>query len=721
MTTPDGGSLENQDGVDVDGFWLRLARDADSSASSFFDANVRTRVINDIRQFQSEHAEGSKYFTDAYRLKSKLFRPKTRAAIRKNEAVAAGAYFSTEDVMTVRATDDDDPLQLAAADLLHELMQLRLTRPHPDGMPWFLTCMGAYQEAQSVGIVASFQSWKYNEQKKIDRPDSTLMPIENVRFDPAADWRDVVNGSPYLIIYWPMYLKDVKAKMKRRDDEAVDGGETPWRPYRDTEILAASKSSDTIRLAREQQGTDSTQANTADSNYSVVWVHQNFIEVDGVDVMFYTLGTERLLSDPVPVEDVYPQGRPVVIGFAVVEAHKGYKSSLSSLTRDTQAEINDVANLRIDNVKLRLHKRYFAARGKNIDLRSLTRNSPSSVTLMDNPTSDVKVVTTDDATSSSYQEQDRLNLDFDDLAGVFSGSSVQSNRQLNETVGGMEMLSANATQVSEYQLRTFTETWVEPVLRQVLTLEQAHESDARILTAAAKAAGIDPMQVTEAMLVQQVMLSVNVGVGAVNPQMQLQRFVGAMKLVSEMLGGDFLRRPLSEPERAIVKEVFGKSGYKDGSRFLMPESEEEDPQVAQLKEMIQQLQQRLALKEDPALTQAKVAKLQSETELNETKKILQQVEATNRRVEALYSAMSTAQTAVSVPGVTPVADAIAKSAGFQDLDDGEIFPADERGGVPVAPRPIPKNTDPRFPANPERGMMSGIETGGRSLLGGNVQ
>jgi hypothetical protein len=691
-----------QDSTQHDGYWLRLARDANTSASTFFDVNVRNRVIQDIRQFQNEHPEGSKYFTDAYRLKSKLFRPKTRAAIRKNEAIAAGAFFSTEDVVNVGPVDKDDPQQIGAAKLQQALLQLRLTRPHPHGLPWFLTCQGAYQDAQTVGVVASFQKWLYNERKKVDRPEVLLLPVENVRFDPAADWRDVVHSSPYLIVHWPMYLKDVRARM--RPDEK--GGQAKWRQYADGEILAASKQSDTIRQAREGNGTDSKQANTAENDFTVVWVHQNFIEIDGLDVMYYTLGTERMLSAPVLTEEEYPQGRPVVIGFAIVEAHKAYPASVCSLTRDVQVEINDLANKRIDNINLMLNKRYFAARGKNIDLRSLTRNSPASVTLMENPKTDVEVIRTDDATASSYQEQDRLNLDFDDVSGVFSGSSVASNRQLNETVGGMQLLTANANQVSEYQLRTFVETWVEPVLRQVLVLEQTFETDTQILTAAAQAAGIAPEEVTEAMLVQESLLAVNVGIGAINPQMQLQRFVAAVKLLSEILGPDFLKRPLSPAEREIVKEVFGKSGYKDGSRFLAPEQEEEeeDPRLLQAMQVIEQLQQALAAKHPPEVVAAQVKKLLAEADLKK-------VEATTKRVESLYSAMNTAQVAVTTPGVTPVADAIAKSAGFEDQNAGTIYPPAGPAQALAPAARIPANTSPLLPANPQRGMRSGLESG----------
>ena len=84
---------------------------------------------------------------------------------------------------------------------------------------------------------------------------------------------------------------------------------------------------------------------------------------------------------------------------------------------------------------------------KRVNLRSLVRNIPGSFTLMDDPEKDVQVQETQDVTSSSYAEQDHLNLDFDDVARAFSGSSVQSNRNLNETVGGtsrQRMLTGNS-------------------------------------------------------------------------------------------------------------------------------------------------------------------------------------------------------------------------------------------------------------------------------------
>ena len=93
--------------------WLTIARDAFVGSTNYFDNSIRFDIEQDIRQFQSVHPAGSKYLTDTFRARSHFFRPKTRSAIRKGEATAAEALFATEDVLSVAAEDDENPVQQA--------------------------------------------------------------------------------------------------------------------------------------------------------------------------------------------------------------------------------------------------------------------------------------------------------------------------------------------------------------------------------------------------------------------------------------------------------------------------------------------------------------------------------------------------------------------------------------------------------------------------------
>lgn len=660
--------------------WLSLARDAYQSSNSYFDASIRNGVEADLRQFQGQHPQGSKYLAESSRGRSKLFRPKTRAVIRKNEAAAAEAFFSSNDVLSVRPEDDNDDLQRASAAVMQELLQYRLTKT----IPWFLLLIGAYQDAMAVGVVASYQYWEFNPKKKIDRPAIRLIPVENLRFDPGADWTDPVGTSPYVIELIPMYIKDVKARMQRVDPKT---GEAKWHQLDDAVIATAAKSyGDTIRQQREGQGRiDSKYQTQANNQFNIVWVHKNIIEIDEVDYVYYTLGTEHLLSDPQPLEQAYFHGkRPYVVGCSILETHKIYPSSVPRLTKDVQAEINEVANQRIDNVKLALNKRYFAKRNKQVDLRSVTKNVPGSVTLMQD-TDDVKVVEFNDVTGSSYKEQEILNLDFDDVAGSFSTSSVQSNRKLNETVGGMRLLDTNANQVSSYQLRTFVETWVEPVLRQLVALEQYYETDEVLIGLAGQAAkivqryGIDA--VTDDMLMQQFTLNVNVGLGATNPMDQLKQFVDGMTALRDMLAdGTLINFGLNVEE--VIKELFGKLGYKDGARFF--DMDDQNPQVAQLKATIAELQAQLQAKVDPRLLEAQIRKIDAEIASLGVRDTKDKAQAVKTGVEAAFSAMQAGEVIAAVPQVAPIADEVMKAAGYTVPNPVGVDP-----NFPIPPAPAP--------------------------------
>ena len=188
-----------------------------------------------------------------------------------------------------------------------------------------------------------------------------------------------------------------------------------------------------MRRAREGGRSDSKEDfKNAVTDYQTIWVVRNIFRIDNRDWLWYTIGVDVMLSDPVPVESVYLHcddgKRPYVIGSSVLETHKPYPCGVATLVKDLQAATNEVSNQRIDNVRLAMNKQYFVKEGNNVDIKTLLRNVPGGVVRMQNPQSDVNVVSTPDVTGSSYNEQDRINVDFDDLAGQFSQGSVQSNK-----------------------------------------------------------------------------------------------------------------------------------------------------------------------------------------------------------------------------------------------------------------------------------------------------
>jgi hypothetical protein len=592
----------------IEDFWLRIAREAYEDSSDWVDSNLREQWEKSISLFNSKHPPGSKYNTGSYEKRSRFFRPKTRTAVRNLQSAMAVAFFTNEDVLSVQPRNPNDLEQVAAAAVSQSIMQYRLTNT----IPWFQTMSAALQDAAVQGVCVSHQYWEYEEQEESylnvdnqnrpvmdeegkpvvtnqktsikDKPIIEMVSPENIRIDPASDWSDPIESSPYVIQLIPMYVQDVRQKM-------VEG---EWIDIPVGELLASEtdEEDNTTRMIRDEHREDrlDNDAGYGDiDSYKIVWVHKNIVKKEGIDWCYFTAGVDAMLTEPKPLQEMYPWlrngERPYVMGYTNVESHRIYPAGTVELTQELQAAANDIWNQRFDNVRLAMNKRYHIRRDRNIDLDALFRSVPGGAVEMDDPDTDVRVIDTRDVTGSAYAEQDRINMDFDELQGNFSTSTVQGARSLNETVGGMSLMASNSGTVTEYVLRTFSETWVERVLKQLMRLEQYYETDAVILELAGDAAAQvnDQFQgAVDDLLKYEVLLKVNVGISATDPLRKVQNLVSGIQMLGELPG---FAESLNVQE--VVKEVFSQLGYKDGERFV---NMEEDPRVAEMAAQLEQMQ-----------------------------------------------------------------------------------------------------------------------------------
>jgi hypothetical protein len=620
----------------ADGFWLSRARDAYSGGRDWFDNSIRKVLEANMAHFRNQHAPGSKYHSDVYRKKSHSFVPRSRAMVRRTEAATAIAFFATRELLNVEPINDAKPEQRDGAQVKHALINYRLENT----VPWFLLVIGAAQDASNTGVVISRQTWKFKTRPKMmldvyedsvtgelsyeetqdtetiyDQPDIQLVPVENLVIDPACDWMDPINSSPYLIELVPMYVYEIEEKMRQTNPRT---GKPEYRTL-DRSLLGAAihQDWDSIRRMREGARVDKYEHTSFVNAYQKVWVHRNIVRVDDRDWCYDTLGTELVLSDPEPIEDVYPHlppmRRPYSMGTLAIETHKLYPMAPMEMVSETQRDLNDIRNLRMDNVKLGLNKRYFIRRGAGVDITTLLRNVPGSGVLMNNPDGDVKETQPQDVTSSAYQEQDRINLEFDEVGGSFSAASIGSNRKLNETVGGMTLLSADASQVKEYEIRTLAETWVEDVLEQVSFLEQTYESDVEVLESVAATARLPLDRVVE-VLKAKVRTICNVGFNATSPERRMAKIMLAIEAFSKF--APHMLQGLDPLE--LAKEIFGAVGFRDATRFFPNLNGQEDPRILQLQQQIQELQQIIDTKQIEVQGRVQVAQVTGEYRLAAT-------------------------------------------------------------------------------------------------------
>ena len=601
---PASGSTESTMS-ESDAWAIQKARQIYVSSANYKAQNVTNQWERNLLHFRNQHAPGTPYGRADWK-RSRTFRPKTRANVKSQEASAAAAVFSTRDIMSVEARNPNDLENVACSEVVKEIVQYRL---ETNALSWFLTVIGAYQDTKVYGVCISHQNWDYqvkvetvpavdeqgqpimgtvvgengeSEQIPMGREQKTviqdnlavdLIEPENFGFDPMCDWRNPAQTSPYLLWMKPIHAGDALALMKQAHPKYGP----IWREYSLQQILSTRREIDNrTRRAREGYERIDPVNDQSGNPFTMVWAHLNVQRVEGVDLAWWTMGTELVLTDPIPLREMYPWlkvgERPFVVGTSTVEAHRNYPAGDVEQAAPLQEEINKVANQRLDNVLLVLNKRYFVRRGSQIDLDALVRNVPGGGVMVNDPEKDVEVVSTPDVTSSSYQEHDRLATELDELVGGFSNSSVLNNRQLNETVGGLDRIASSAGAVQDYGVKVFFETWLEPVLGQIVRLEQLYESDEVVLALAGdksqafKRLGHD--KPTDELLTRDLVVQINVGLGNTDPMMRVQRLVYGLSQVGSLPG-------MSDRMRTdeVANEIFGALGYKNSKRFFLSDQE----------------------------------------------------------------------------------------------------------------------------------------------------
>ena len=660
--------------TETDHDWIERFKRAMKISEDHYNSKLQTAWARSYRAVQNRHFNGSKYDTFRYKNRSKLFKPKTRAAVRKNDATAAASLFSTEDVVSVTAERPSDKLQATTARFVHEALNYRLDRSNKWAGPnWFLTSMGARHDTQIAGICVSKQFWEYEErlvptyvdvevpypvldpagmpvvdmmtgeplmetvieegiQDEIevfrDRLMITLLPAEHARIDYTGDWRDPIQEGGFFIADYPMRLDDVEDIIKQNSDRNRMGGRA-WRTDIDTKALTTARDARSgstqagVRRARDD-GQDRYEGAFRGKDNETVWLHECFYRVGGEDWHFWVLGDNTLLSDPRPTIESYPEqngDRPYVRGLGALEPHKTHPMSPVESWQPIQNEINDTTNLSLDAMKMAISPITKYKRGAGVDLKQLQNRGPDAAIAYSTSPDEVVFDRAPDPSANSQAYIDRMAVDLDELAGVFSGASVQSNRNLNETVGGMNLLSNSANALTEFDLRVWVETWVEPVLSQCINLIKRYESDEVVIAIAGEraglienlvagedqSAGLDPKKeeaqaekanpfqppVTIAQVLDnldraQVTVRVNVGIGALDSTQRMQKFMAGLKGTLELM------EPLKEQgvtlnASAVIQELWGLVGYKDADRFFTKDEQEEGgpPPEVQL-EMLKQ-------------------------------------------------------------------------------------------------------------------------------------
>lgn len=591
---------------------LQMIGDAETISREYQDQVLTAALNRTYRAWRNQYSTDSKYLTPAYRGRSRVFVPKTRSAVRKNQAGAAAALFSTDDAVSVTAEHEDDPIQRAVAAVIGEDLNARMNRSsRKTGVQWFQSAMGAHLDAQRTGVCISKQYWEYKtveettieirsgfdemglpyeEEVEVttvrvirDRPVVSLVPIENVGIDPAAPWMDPVGLGGWFYCRYPMRLVEAREMIATQTGQA-------WLPDIDDGLLLKGRMEDARDTTRRQRegGTDRLQDNKRSGDWDVIWIQENFIRIGEVDWHFWSVGRHGYLSKIRPVREVYPAHdgeRPYRMGVAQIDPHMVFPMSPVESWAPLQHEINEITNLRLDTLKRAIAPLVMVKSGRKVDLASLQNRGRPEAILSLQSFEDVKMEQTPSPPAQSFTEASTMAAHFDELSGTYSTSSVQNDRRLNETVGGMQLAANASNAVSEFDLRVWVETWVEPVLRQVVQLIRYYENDETMLAVAGAKArvmakfqempGLSEFDRTE------LSLRVNVGIGSSDPMQKLGKLRAAVEMLTPFLE-QLKMEGITFDGEAIIEEVMGAAGFRDGRRFFKfgePAQPQPDPEL----------------------------------------------------------------------------------------------------------------------------------------------
>lgn len=583
---------------------LRLVGSAEDLSRDHQTQVLHRPLIQSYRAWRNEHHEGSKYLGHGWRGRSKLFVPKSRSSARKAMAASAAALFSTEDTVSVTAEHEDDPIQQASAKVINEDLNYRLSRKsRKSGIPWFQIAMGSVLDSNLTGISCSKQYWEYEEvesgnfedsqevsideetgeerievvQKPImrtvrDRPMIDLIPVENILVDPAAPWFDPIQLGGWFICRYPMHLTDAKTMMS----QASKSGNISWIEDISDEVLLKGRIDEERSATRRirEGGTDRYERRAHVGDLDIVWLNENFMRVGGKDYTFWSIGRYAYLSEVREVHEAYPEqdgDRPYVFGVGQMDPHRVFPMSAMESWQPLQQEINDLTNLRLDSLKRNIAPLAKIKRGKNVDTTAVQRRGRPDALLMVDNMDDVQFEKVAGPDGAAYQETSVASNNMDELSGTFSSSSVQNNRQMNETVGGMKLMSGSSNSITEFDLRVWVETWVEPTLRQVVRLLRFYENDEVVLgIAGSKAQVLEKFNYIPTLSDIEhtdVMLRVNVGIGSADPMQKLGKLKAAMDMLLPMFT-EMKGEGVSLNSQELIAEIFGAAGFRDGMRFF---------------------------------------------------------------------------------------------------------------------------------------------------------
>ena len=449
-----------------------------------------------------------------------------------------------------------------------------------DGL--FTQFVWAFQDIINIGICVGKFRWVLNEYD--DKPEFVLYPPEQV----YHDMTHAITQRKRYFIFENWSTREELLELGY-EDSLIDKLE-PTTP--ETQIVRQTRhvnERDPLQDPKPNEYSSGGKYNETGKNEVIkaeekfVWF-ETFYKEKG-KIFFGAHSGDTVLKEP--EESVYGRRYPIVYGQCLTEAHKAIGEGFPQPLEGVQESINAHLNQRKDNVSLALNGRTIVSRFANVDLMSLTRSRAGGVTLAD----DVNGVIDrpfNNVTQTSYTE---AAVD-DNMMQEMSGVTPQKQglgAETKATVAQINLSESNAK--IDLFAAIVKETFFVDFFSVLAGLIQRFETDAAILRVANENfRDLNPTGVHIFDLGDEVDLEINVGLGAVGRQFEVQQNMLAMdraNMSNQAMIGLLQSGAVTAQQVRLIdttkffEEILPKLGHKNVQDFFFEVAPPPQPQGGQ--------------------------------------------------------------------------------------------------------------------------------------------
>lgn len=446
--------------------------------------------------------------------KSHIFFPVVNTKVKRILASFQESYFSNDEFAKINANgDSEDEIKIAQS---------------LQGATDYYTCkiklFDNFSKIFLSGIVYGTAIVKVMWAG--DKPRIDQLDIDNVFFDPSArSFEDV------RVVIENIFLTkgDIVGLQKSGVYDGVFDGNT---------------------LSAETNSTISV------NKYSKVKLQDVYFKENGKWYLATVWNKSTIIRNPVELQD----GLPIFVGYLVPQlitpddkqSIRVYGDSIIAPLSALQEEMNVRRNQQIDAFSLLLNPKMIVGIGSGIDPMDLKRGAGSLIKA-NNPMG-VNVLPAPNI-NPAFNDVSRLDTEIQETIGVTSYNSGIDQSQMNGTATGISILSQEANTRIQAYIRSFNETFMEPVFIHLCKLIYKYGSE-RFFTDIDRSIDFD------------FQASINTGLGATNKQIQLNAYSQAFQMFTAVQDINNARK--------IIKETLPILGIKNTKEYFNDEQEAEN-------------------------------------------------------------------------------------------------------------------------------------------------